>query len=90
MLIASGLISISDLDELDKAIKDLSMATSLDPNDDEYYKNRGLIYHFVFDTGTSIISIPSVEANFMLKNKYLSRQNFIGKERFITASGDIS
>ena len=46
--------------------------------------------YFVFDTGASDISMSSVEANFMLKNEYLSKSDFSGKGYYINATGDIS
>lgn len=45
---------------------------------------------FIFDTGASIVSISQTEANFMLKNGYLSHQDITGKGRFVNADGDIS
>lgn len=46
--------------------------------------------NFIFDTGASIVSISQLEANFMLKNGYLKREDFAGTGRFIDANGDIS
>lgn len=51
---------------------------------------NGLPLHFVFDTGASDVSISSVEASFMLKNKYLEHKDLSGKTYYMTASGDIS
>lgn len=31
-----------------------------------------------------------VEANFMLKNGYLKKEDFVGSQRFVDANGDIS
>lgn len=45
---------------------------------------------FIFDTGASTVSLSMVEANFMLKNGYLKKEDFIGSQRFIDANGDIS
>lgn len=45
---------------------------------------------FVFDTGASIVSISQLEANFMLKNGYLSKEDFIGTGRFVDANGDVT
>ena len=45
---------------------------------------------FIFDTGASIVSISQTEANFMLKNGYLTRQDIAGKGRFVNADGDVS
>jgi len=46
--------------------------------------------YFVFDTGASDVSMSSVEANFMLKNDYLSKSDMSGKGYYIDANGDIS
>lgn len=51
---------------------------------------NNLPLHFVFDTGASDVSISSVEANFMLKNGYLSQSDLIGTQNFLTADGNIS
>ncbi len=45
---------------------------------------------FIFDTGASIVSLSQIEANFMLKNGYLKREDFVGFGRFVDANGDIS
>ena len=50
---------------------------------------NGLPLYFVFDTGASDVSISSVEANFMLKNGYLTDADFLGKQNYITATGEI-
>lgn len=42
-----------------------------------------------FDTGASDVTISSVEANFMLKNGYLSSKDIKGKASYLTANGDI-
>lgn len=46
--------------------------------------------NFIFDTGASIVSLSQVEANFMLKNGYLKREDFVGPGRFVDANGDIT
>ncbi len=53
-------------------------------------KVNGLPLHFVFDTGASDVTLSLVEANFMMKNGYLSSNDVIGSQRFIDANGDIS
>ena len=45
---------------------------------------------FIFDTGASTVSISQLEANFMLKNGYLKRDDFVGTSRFVDANGDVS
>lgn len=53
-------------------------------------KINNLPLYFIFDTGASDVSMSDVEANFMLKNDYLSSQDFIGKQNYLTADGNIS
>ena len=50
---------------------------------------NGLPLHFIFDTGASDVSISDVEANFMLKNGYLSRNDIVGKSNYGTADGGV-
>lgn len=50
---------------------------------------NGLPLYFVFDTGAADVSISSVEANFMLKNGYLTNADFMGKQNYVTATGEI-
>lgn len=45
---------------------------------------------FIFDTGASIVSLSMVEANFMMKNGYLTRSDVVGSGNFFDANGDIS
>ena len=51
---------------------------------------NGLPLHFVFDTGASDVTISLVEANFMMKNGYLTDNDIIGSERYVDANGDIN
>ena len=51
---------------------------------------NGLPLHFIFDTGASIVSISNVEATFMFKNEYITKQDIITKSNFVDANGDIS
>ena len=53
-------------------------------------KINNLPLHFIFDTGASDASISDVEANFMMKNGYLNRNDIVGKARYQTADGNIS
>ncbi|MBR1538011.1 MAG: TIGR02281 family clan AA aspartic protease, partial [Bacteroidales bacterium] len=50
---------------------------------------NGLPLKFIFDTGASDITLSSVEADFMLKNDYLSEKDFRGSRKYLTASGSI-
>lgn len=51
---------------------------------------NGLPLKFIFDTGASDVTLSSVEADFMLKNDYLSARDFKGSRRYLTADGSIS
>ena len=51
---------------------------------------NGLPLQMIFDTGASDVTISSVEANFMLKNGYLSDKDIKGKRYYQTANGQIS
>lgn len=51
---------------------------------------NGLPLKFIFDTGASDVTISSVEANFMLKNNYLSKNDFRGSKKYLTADGNIT
>ena len=51
---------------------------------------NGMPLYFVFDTGASDITMSSVEANFMLKNRYLTEQDIVGKQYYQVADGGIS
>lgn len=50
---------------------------------------NGLPLKMIFDTGASDVTISSVEANFMIKNGYLSDEDVKGKRNYMTASGEI-
>lgn len=51
---------------------------------------NGLDLKMFFDTGASDVTISSVEANFMLKNGQLSRDDIKGKKYYQIANGDIA
>ena len=51
---------------------------------------NGLELKMIFDTGASDVTISSVEANFMLKNGQLSREDIKGKKYYQIANGDIA
>ncbi|MCM1141436.1 MAG: retroviral-like aspartic protease family protein [Muribaculum sp.] len=46
--------------------------------------------HFVFDTGASDVTMSMVEATFMLKNDYLSPDDFVGTAKYVDANGDVA
>ncbi|MBP8192909.1 MAG: retroviral-like aspartic protease family protein [Chitinophagales bacterium] len=50
---------------------------------------NGLNLKFIFDTGASDVSISLTEANFMLKNGYLSKSDVLGTEYYRIANGEI-
>lgn len=51
---------------------------------------NGLPLHFVFDTGASDVTISMVEATFMMKNGYLSKNDVVGSQKYMDANGDVS
>lgn len=51
---------------------------------------NGLPLHFVFDTGASVVTMSMLEASFMLKNKYLTPMDIIGRQNYLTADGNIT
>jgi len=53
-------------------------------------KVNGLDLNMLFDTGASDVTISSVEANFMLKNDYLSKDDVKGKKYYQIANGDLT
>lgn len=50
---------------------------------------NGLPLKMIFDTGASDVTISSVEANFMLKNNYLSDKDIKGKRYYRVATGEL-
>jgi clan AA aspartic protease (TIGR02281 family) len=52
-------------------------------------KINELPLNFIFDTGASDISISTTEAQFMLKNGYLKAEDFVGKQSYMDANGNI-
>lgn len=50
---------------------------------------NGLDLNMLFDTGASDVTISSVEANFMFKNNYLSKDDIKGKNYYQIANGDL-
>ena len=52
-------------------------------------KVNGLALSFIFDTGASDVLISIVEAAYMLKHGYLSKNDILGSQYYSTASGDI-
>lgn len=53
-------------------------------------KVNGLNLKFIFDTGAGDVSISMIEASFMLKNGYLSRDDIKGTQQYLDANGNIS
>ena len=53
-------------------------------------KVNGLPLHFVFDTGAAEVTLSLVEANFMMKNGFLTGNDVIGSKRYMDANGDVS
>lgn len=53
-------------------------------------KINGVAMEFIFDTGASSISISQAEAIILYKQGKLNPDDFIGKQNFMDANGDIS
>jgi clan AA aspartic protease (TIGR02281 family) len=53
-------------------------------------KVNGQELHFVFDTGASTICISTLEAAMLIKNGTLTRDDIVGEEQFMDATGRIS
>lgn len=53
-------------------------------------KINGLPLRFTFDTGASDVSLSMVEANFMMKNGYMSKGDIVGKGYYSDATGSVS
>lgn len=53
-------------------------------------KINGLPLQMIFDTGASDVTISSVEANFMLKNRYLSDKDIKGRRYYQVATGELN
>ncbi len=51
---------------------------------------NSLPLYFIFDTGAGDVTISSVEANFMLKNGYLTKKDILGRQNYMTANGEIA
>ena len=51
---------------------------------------NGLTMNFVLDTGASTVSLSQVESQFMLKNGYLSKADFLGESRYSDANGNVN
>lgn len=53
-------------------------------------KINDLPLSFIFDTGAGDVTISMVEASFMLKNGYLTGKDIVGRQNYMTASGEIT
>lgn len=51
---------------------------------------NGLPLHFVFDTGASDVTLSMVEASFMVKNRYLSKNDVVGSQYYMDANGNVN
>ncbi len=76
-------------DEEEKAVSEVDMKKMYGGTYEVACAVNGLPLKMIFDTGASDVTISSVEANFMLKNGYLSDSDVKGKKHYMTASGDI-
>ena len=51
---------------------------------------NGLKLRFIFDTGASDVHLSLLDAAFMIKNGYIKKEDFIGKDSYFMADGSIS
>ena len=79
----------SEKGEEEKSVSEVDMKKMYGGTYEVACSVNGLPLKMIFDTGASDVTISSVEANFMLKNGYLSDEDVKGKKNYMTASGDI-
>lgn len=75
--------------EKDKVVSEIDMKKQYGGTYEVACTVNGLPLNMIFDTGASDVTISSVEANFMLKNGYLSTDDIKGKKHYQIASGEI-
>jgi clan AA aspartic protease (TIGR02281 family) len=76
-------------DEVEKIVTEVEMKKMYGGTYEVACTVNGLPLKMIFDTGASDVTISSVEANFMLKNGYLSESDIKGKKNYVVASGEI-
>ncbi len=83
--------SVAQIEELTSVYKTVSipMKISGDGTYEVSCKINELGLNLIFDTGASDISISKTEAEFMLKNGYLSKNDITGTSSYMIANGDI-
>lgn len=84
-----GLVKQDVKEEEEKTVSEVDMKKMHGGTYEVACSVNGLPLKMIFDTGASDVTISSVEANFMLKNGYLSDEDVKGKRNYMTASGDI-
>lgn len=83
--------SVSKIEESTSVLKTVSipMKVSGDGTYEVPCKINELGLNLIFDTGASDITISKTEAEFMLKNGYLSKNDITGTSSYMIANGDI-
>lgn len=83
--------SVTKIEESTNVYKTVSipMKVSGDGTYEVPCKINELGLNLIFDTGASDITISKTEAEFMLKNGYLSKNDITGTESYMIANGDI-
>ena len=79
----------AESEEGDKVVTEVEMKKTYGGTYEVGCSVNGLPLKMIFDTGAGDVTISAVEANFMLKNGYLSDEDIKGKRNYMTASGDI-
>lgn len=77
----------------DKAVEPVKITVKMHEKNGVRYipiKINGQELNFVFDTGASSICISTLEASVLYKNGTLTKEDFVGTENFLDASGNIT
>ena len=83
-------MGIKDISEEEAVITEVPISRHSGGTFDVACQVNGLALSMIFDTGASDVSISKVEADFMFKNNYISREDVRGKRYYQTADGGIS
>lgn len=78
------------VDPTEPIISELAFTRHIGGTFEDTCQINGLPLQMIFDTGASDVTISSVEANFMLKNRYLSNKDVKGKRYYQVATGELS
>ena len=77
------------IDKTESTVSEISFTRHVGGTFEVPCEINGLPLQMIFDTGASDVTISSVEANFMLKNRYLSDKDIKGKRYYQVATGEL-